>query len=155
MSGHVPRAAPGTVPALQAALTAENATIYGYGIAGAYLSGISQATATNDWVAHQVARDRLEAMVRSLGAQPAAAAVAYQLPAPVHSASEAVSLAVLLEDRITTAYLGLVALSDASIRDFGAQQVQASALRAAAWRGGTVAFPGMTQAALAAPRRQS
>jgi hypothetical protein len=155
MSGHVPRAAPGTIPALQAALTAENATIYGYGIAGAYLSGISQATATNDWVAHQVARDRLEAMVRSLGAQPAAAAVAYQLPAPVHSASEAVSLAVLLEDRITTAYLGLVALSDASIRDFGAQQVQASALRAAAWRGGTVAFPGMTQAALAAPRRQS
>ncbi len=155
MSGHVPRGAPGTIPALQAVLTAENATIYGYGIAGAYLSGNSRATATNDWVAHQVARDRLEAMVRSLGAQPAAAAVAYQLPAPVHSASEAVSLAVLLEDRITTAYLGLVALGDASIRGFGAQQVQASALRAAAWRGGTVAFPGMTAAALARPRKQS
>ena len=155
MSGHVSRGAPGTILALQAALTAENAAIYGYGIAGAYLSGDSQATATNDWLAHQVARDRLEAIVRSLGAQPAAAAVAYQLPAPVHSASEAVSLAVLLEDRITTAYLGLVALTDASIRDFGAQQVQASALRAAAWRGGTVAFPGMTAAALAAPRTQS
>jgi len=155
MSGHVPRGAPGTILALQAALTAENATIYGYGIAGAYLSGNSQATATNDWVAHQVARDHLEAMLRSLGAQPAAAAVAYQLPVPVHSAGEAVSLAVLLEDRITTAYLGLVALSDASIRDFGAQQVQVSALRAAAWRGGTVAFPGMTAAALAAPRKQS
>jgi hypothetical protein len=155
MSGHVARGTPGTILALQAALTAENATIYGYGIVGAYLSGNSQASATNDWVAHQVTRDRLEAMVRALGAQPAAAAVAYQLPAPVHSASEAVSLAVLLEDRITTAYLGLVALSAASIRDFGAQQVQASALRAAAWRGGTVAFPGMTAAALAAPRRQS
>jgi Domain of unknown function (DUF4439) len=155
MSGHVPQSAPATVRALQAALTAEHATIYGYGIVGAYLSGNSQATATTDWVAHQVARDRLEAMLRSLGAQPAAAAVAYQLPAPVHSASEAVSLAVLLEDRITAAYLGLVALSNASIRDFGARQVQASALRAAAWRGGTVAFPGMTPAALAAPRKQS
>jgi hypothetical protein len=33
--------------------------------------------------------------------------------------------------------------------------VQASAMRAAAWRGGTVAFPGMTPAALAAPRQQS
>jgi hypothetical protein len=154
MSGHV-AAAPGTIRALQAALTAEHATIYGYGIAGAYLSGNSQATATNDWTAHQVARDRLEAMLRSLGAQPAAAAVAYQLPAPVHSASEAVSLAVLLEDRISAAYLGLVALGNTSIRDFGAQQVQASALRAAAWRGGTVAFPGMTAAALAAPRKQS
>ena len=155
MSGHVPPGAAGTIQALQTALTAEDATIYGYGIVGAYLSGNSQAAATNDWLAHQVTRDRLEAMVRSLGSQPAAAAVAYQLPAPVHSAREAVSLAVLLEDRITTAYLGLVALSNASIRDFGAQQVQASALRAAAWRGGTVAFPGMTAAALAAPRRQS
>jgi len=154
MSGHVPPA-PGTVRALQAALAAEDATIYGYGIVGAYLSGSSQATATDEWVAHQVARDHLEAMLRSLGAQPAAAAVAYQLPAPVHSATEAVSLAVLLEDRIAAAYLGLVALSNASIRDFGAQQVQASALRAAAWRGSTVAFPGMTPAALAAPRQRS
>jgi hypothetical protein len=155
MSGHVPRSAPGTIQALQAALTAEHATVYGYGIVGAYLSGNSQATATNDWVAHQVSRDDLEAMLRSLGAQPAAAAVAYQLPVPVHSAAEAVALAVLLEDRIAAAYLSLVALSNASIRNFGAQQVQASALRAAAWRGGTVAFPGMTTAALAAPRKQS
>jgi Domain of unknown function (DUF4439) len=154
MSGRVPPA-PGTIRALQAALTAEHATIYGYGIVGAYLSGNPQATATNDWVAHQVARDDLEAMLRSLGAQPSAAAVAYQLPAPVHSATEAVALAVLLEDRIAAAYLRLVALSNASIRDFGAQQVQASALRAAAWRGGTVAFPGMTPAALATPRKQS
>ncbi len=151
MSSHVP-AAPGTVRALQAALTAEHAAIYGYGVAGAYLAGNAQATATTDWVAHQVARDRIEAMLRSLGAQPAAAAVAYQLPMPVRNASEAVALAVVLEDRVATAYLGLVALSNISFRDFGAEQVQASALRAAAWRGGTVAFPGMTAAALAAPR---
>jgi hypothetical protein len=153
VSGLRAQGAPATIRALQAALTAEHATIYGYGIVGAYLSGSAQAAATDDWVAHQVARDRLEAMLRSLGAQPAAAAVAYQLPAPVHSAGEAVSLAVLLEDRIATAYLGLVALGNASIRDFGALQVQASALRGAAWRGGTVAFPGMTPAALAEPRK--
>jgi hypothetical protein len=149
------RPAPGTVRALQAALTAEHAAVYGYGVVGAYLTGGTQATATSDWLAHQVARDHLEAVLRSLGAQPAAAAVAYQLPAPVHSASEAVALAVVLEERIATAYLGLVALSNDSIRDYGAMQVQASALRAAAWRGGTVAFPGMTPAALARPRKQS
>jgi uncharacterized membrane protein YraQ (UPF0718 family) len=154
MSSHTPPA-PGTIRALQTALTAEHAAIYGYGIVGAYLAGSMQATATNDWVAHQVARDRLEAVLRSLGAQPTAAAVAYQLPVPVRNASEAVALAVVLEDRIATAYLGLVALSNVSIRDFGAMQVQASAMRAAAWRGGTVAFPGMTPAALAAPRQQS
>jgi hypothetical protein len=146
---------PGTIRALQTALTAEHAAIYGYGVVGAYLAGSMQATATNDWVAHQVARDRLEAVLRSLGAQPTAAAVSYQLPVPVRNASEAVALAVVLEDRIATAYLGLVALSSVSIRDFGAMQVQASAVRAAAWRGGTVAFPGMTSAALAAPRQQS
>jgi hypothetical protein len=152
VSNHVPPA-PGTIQALQTALTAEHAAIYGYGVVGAYLAGSMQATATTDWLAHQVARDRIEAMLRSLGAQPAAAAVAYELPVPVRNAGEAAALAVVLEDRIATAYLGLVALSNLSIRDFGARQVQASALRAAAWRGGTVAFPGMTTAALAAPRQ--
>jgi Domain of unknown function (DUF4439) len=143
----------GTVTALQSALAAEHAAVYGYGVVGAYLTGGQQATATTDWVAHQVARDRLEAMLRSAGrSQPTAAAVAYQLPMPVRNAREAVALAVVLEERITTAYLGLVALSNAAIRDYGAQQVQASALRAAAWRGSTVAFPGLTSAALAAPR---
>jgi hypothetical protein len=150
------RAAParGTVGALQSALAAEHAAVYGYGVAGAYLTGSQQATATTDWVAHQVARDRLEAMLRSAGgSQPAAAAVAYQLPMPVRNAREAVALAVMSEDRIATAYLGLVAVSNPAIREFGAQQVQASALRAAAWRGSTVAFPGLTSAALAAPPR--
>jgi hypothetical protein len=153
MTSHVPPA-PGTIRALQTALTAEHAAIYGYGVVGAYLAGSMQATATNDWVAHQVARDRLEAVLRSLAVQPTAAAAAYQLPVPVRNAGEAVALAVVLEDRIATAYLGLVALSNVSIRDFGAMQVQASAVRAAAWRGGTVAFPGMTSAALAASRQQ-
>ena len=145
--------APGTVRALQSALAAEYAAVYGYGVVGAYLTAGLQATATTDWVAHQVARDRLEAMLRSVGTQPAAAAVAYQLPIPVRNAGEAVALAVALEDRIATAYLGLVALSNTAIREFGALQVQASALRAAAWRGSTVAFPGLTSAALTAPRR--
>jgi Domain of unknown function (DUF4439) len=153
VSGQV-RPAAGTIQALQAALTAEHAAVYGYGVAGAYLTGSAQSTAMGDWVAHQVARDHLEAVLSSLGAQPVAAAVAYQLPAPVRNAGEAVALAVVLEERIATAYLGLVALSNASIRDFGAVQVQASALRAAAWRGGTVAFPGMTPAALASPRQR-
>jgi hypothetical protein len=153
MSSHAASAA-GTVGALQSALAAEHAAVYGYGVVGAYLTGSQQGTATTDWVAHQVARDRLEAMLRSAGAsQPTAAAVAYQLPMPVRNAREAVALAVVLEDRVATAYLGLVALSNTAIREYGAQQVQASALRAASWRGSTVAFPGLTSAALAPPQR--
>jgi Domain of unknown function (DUF4439) len=134
--------------ALQDALAAEHAAIYGYGVVGAHLSGSRQDAATADWVAHQVARDDLEAMLRSRGAQPVPAAVAYQLPAPVHSAHAAVSLALALEDRVAPAYLGLVALAARDVRTFGALRLRAAALRAAFWRGGTVAFPGLAAAQL-------
>jgi Domain of unknown function (DUF4439) len=139
--------------ALQAALAAEHAAVYGYGVVGAYLAGTSRASATSDWLAHQVARDTLEAMLRSRGAQPVAAAAGYQLPAAVRTPAEAAQLAVTLEDRVATAYLGLVAVGGTAIRRFGAQQLQASALRAAGWRGSTVAFPGLPASSLAVPRR--
>jgi Domain of unknown function (DUF4439) len=144
---------PGVTGALQAALAAEHAAIYGYGVVGAYLTGASRVAATADWVAHQNARDELEAMLRSRGSQPAAAAIAYQLPIPVRTPGQAVSLAVILEERIATAYLGLVALSTPALRELGALQVRESALRAAFWRGSTVAFPGLTAAELATPLR--
>jgi hypothetical protein len=151
MSG---RPGPGsaTVAALQAALAAEHAAVYGYGVAGAYLSGTSRATATSDWLAHQVTRDTLEAMLRARGAQPVAAAAGYQLPVAVRTPAGAARLAVILEDRVAAAYLGLVALSDATVRRFGAEQLQASAVRAAAWRGSTVAFPGLPASSLARNR---
>jgi hypothetical protein len=145
----------GPVSALQAALTAEHAAVYGYGVVGAHLTGGRQDRATSDWVAHQQARDTLEAMLQARGATPVAAAVAYRLPVQVRNPAQAASLAVLLEERITTAYLGLVAVDTPAVRTFGAQQVQASALRAAYWRGGTVAFPGLPASALATRRRRS
>jgi hypothetical protein len=152
-SAPAPRQAAATVAALQSALAAEQAAVYGYGVAGAHLAGGSQATAAADWVAHQEARDALEAMLRSRGAQPVPAAVAYQLPVQVRTSSDAVALAAMIEDRMAAVYLGLVAVTAPAVRQFGAQQVQASALRAAAWRGSTVAFPGLTEAELSPSRR--
>src|SRR5258706_325840 len=145
-----------TAPAAAVAFLrgAEHAAAYGYGVVGAYLTGSIRTTATADWVSHQNARDELEAMLRSRGSQPGPAAVAYRLPITVRTSGEAVSLAVILEERIATAYLGLVALSSPALREFGALQVRASALRAAAWRGSTVPFPGLTAAALAIPQRR-
>jgi hypothetical protein len=147
-----PRSALAATAALQSALAAEHAAVYGYGVVGANLTGSRQAAAMTDWVAHQVARDTLEAMIRFRGSEPVPAAAAYRLPITVRTPGQAVSLAVLLEDRVATAYLGLVALSDLSVRQFGALQVRAAALRAAAWRGSTVPFPGLPASALAAPR---
>lgn len=126
--------------ALQEALAAEHAAIYGYGVAGAVLSGGRQATARQLWLAHMQARDTLAAMIRAGGGTPVAAQAFYELPFPVHDAASAVRLAAHLEDGVTAAYLGVVATQE---RMFGAVAMQVAAGRAATWRGATVAFPGL------------
>jgi hypothetical protein len=133
----------GSVSALQAALAAEYAAIFGYGVAGAHLTGSSLAAAEKDWTWHKQARDTLVAMISSLGVTPAAAQAFYQLPFRVHDAASAMALAAYLEDGVTSAYLGLVAVSDQRLRRFGALAMQGTARRAAFWRGSTQAFPGL------------
>ena len=135
--------AAGSVPALQAALAAEDAAIFGYGVAGAFLSGSSQSAAEQYWTRHNEARDTLAAMISGLGATPVAAQAFYRLPFAVHDAASAVALAAYLEDGVTRAYLGLVAVSDRQLRTFGALAMQVCAQRAAFWRGSTQAFPGL------------
>jgi hypothetical protein len=136
--------APGrAVRALQAALAAENSAVYGYGVVGAHLAGARRAAAVKDWVAHENARDTLTAMLTARGGQPAASAAAYELPFAVRSTGAAVALAALIEDRVTSVYLGLVALPDPALRAFGAVAVRTAALRAASWRGSALAFPGL------------
>ena len=132
-----------SVAALQGALAAEHAAVYGYGVVGAMLTGSEQADARADWTAHQVARDTLEAMLTKLGATPVAASPAYTLPFPVTSPHAAGRLAATLEEGVTRAYLGLVAVTNPTLRGFAAKAMQTSANRALAWSGSTVAFPGM------------
>ena len=142
-------AGPLAVRALQDALAAEEAASYGYGVVGAHLTGAALAEATADWIAHQRARDALQLSLQARGVQPVPAAVAYQLPHQVQTPAQASSLAVILEDRVASAYLSLVALTDQPLRQLGARGVRAAALRGAAWRGRTVAFPGLPASSLA------
>jgi hypothetical protein len=161
MSASIPRAVAGpparadgqaaAAGALQAALAAEHAAVYGYGVAGAHLSGARQRAAAHDWEVHQAARDTLAAMITARGARPVAAAPAYRLPFPVHGSRAAVSLAAFLEDRVATAYLGVVALTETRLRMFGARSVESAALRAVGWRGRTLAFPGLESPAPGRP----
>jgi hypothetical protein len=132
------------VSALQAALAAEDAAVYGYGVAGAHLTGGGQQAAAQDWTAHREARDTLAAMISALGGTPTAAQAFYQLPFAVRDASSAKALAAYLEDGVTRAYLAVVALTDQRLRTFGALAMQVPAQRAAFWQGRTQAFPGMT-----------
>ena len=131
------------VQAMQAALAAENAAIFGYGVAGAHLSGTRKTAAEQDWTGHTQARDTLTTMVSALGATPVAAQAYYRLPFAVHNATTATALAAYLEDGVTRAYLGLVAVSGEKWRTFGALAMQSAAQRAAFWRGTTQAFPGL------------
>jgi Domain of unknown function (DUF4439) len=146
-----PAAPAAAVGALQVALAAEHAAVYGYGVAGAHLSGARQRAAAHDWEIHQAARDTLAAIITARGARPVAAAPAYRLPFPVHGSRAAVSLAAFLEDRVATAYLAVVALSEARLRLFGARALESAALRAAGWRGRTLAFPGLEAPAPSPP----
>jgi len=152
MAARAPRrtdaAASADIAALQAVLAAENVAVYGYGLAGAQLSGGQLSAAQQDWAVHRAARATLSAMITERGGTPGAAAVAYRPPFRVNSAGAAMSLAAVLEDGVVRAYLGLVALDDQGLRTFGAQATQAAAIRAASWRGSTTAFPGLPSSAL-------
>jgi hypothetical protein len=136
-------AARAALAALQEALAAEHAAVFGYAVAGAHLSGARRAAAGRYWTAHETARDTLTAMVTARGGQPEPAAASYALPFGVHSEQSAAALAAYMEDRVASAYLGLVALRDIRLRDFGARAMQSAALRAAAWRDRALAFPGL------------
>ena len=131
------------VAGLQAALALGPPPGGCYGVVGAILIRATLAEALADWLAHHVARDTLEAMLTELGAVPVAAGPAYRLPFAVTGAASAKRLAAALEEGVTAAYLGLVAVNDPALRTFGAKAMQASANRATAWRGSTVPFPGM------------
>lgn len=132
------------VQALQAALAAEDAAIFGYGVAGAHLSGNRKSAAEQDWTGHNEARDTLTAMISALGVTPAAGQAFYRLPFQVNDAASAAKLAAYLEEGVTRAYLGIVAVNNQRLRTFGALAMQSSAERAAFWRGTTEAFPGLS-----------
>ncbi|HXL92351.1 MAG TPA: ferritin-like domain-containing protein [Streptosporangiaceae bacterium] len=129
--------------ALQAALAAEDAAIYGYGVAGAHLSGSQQATAQQYWTSHREARDALTDMITARDATPVAALAYYDLPVTVTDTATAATLAATLEDGVTAAYLGMVAVASRRLRQYGALAMQDCAVRAAYWRGSTAAFPGL------------
>ncbi len=136
------------IAALQAALAAEQAASYGYGIVGAHLTGPRFTAATADYVGHERARDTLTAMIAARGGRPRPAAAAYQLPITVTTNKQAMALAIRLERQVAAACLGLVAASDPALRTFAAQNMRAAAVREARWNDRPQAFPGLPASSL-------
>jgi hypothetical protein len=131
------------IAALQTALAAEQAASYGYGVAGAHLTGPAFKAASTDSVLHERARDNLVKMITVLGASPRPAAVAYRLPVSVRTAGDAADLAADLELSVVSGYLSLAAVPDPALRRLAARAMQAAAVRAARWGASSRAFPGL------------
>ncbi|MFG3494535.1 ferritin-like domain-containing protein [Streptomyces sp. NPDC047928] len=131
--------------AAQAALAAEHAAVYGYGVVGGRAGDDRRAEATAALAAHRARRDALERTVRDLGGRPGASAPAYALPFPVPDAAAAVRLAAELEDRVAGVYSDLVRAADGPLRREAAGALREAAVRAVRWRGTGVAFPGLAE----------
>jgi hypothetical protein len=124
--------------ALQAALAAEQATVYGYGVVGANLRGADRDYATAALTDHMRLRDRLMALITTLGATPVTAQPAYGLPVGTPQ-----QLAAHLEEGVAGTLWDLIAATAASSpnRSAAIGWLAESAARAAHW-GARQALPG-------------
>jgi hypothetical protein len=135
----------GALAATQAALGAEHAAVYGYGVVGARIGDGRRDEARESYDAHRARRDALGRTIRDLGGKPEAAAAAYALPFPVPDEAAAARLAAELENRVAAVYGDLVRASEGSLRREAAVALREAAVRAVRWRGGSVAFPGLAE----------
>ncbi|MER5210845.1 ferritin-like domain-containing protein [Streptomyces sp. NPDC002838] len=133
--------------ALQAALAAEHAAVYGYGVVGGRIREDRRTEAKAAYDAHRARRDALAREVRDLGGAPVAAAAAYALPFAVPDSAAAVRLAAELEDRVAGVYSDLVRATGGERRRTAAGSLREAAVRAVRWRGESVAFPGLAERA--------
>ncbi|MGW0365361.1 ferritin-like domain-containing protein [Streptomyces sp. NPDC002990] len=140
-----PSSAGRALQAAQAALAAEHAAAYGYGVIGARADAARAAQAREAYGSHLARRDALTRTVRELGGSPRAAEAAYVLPFEVRGPADAERLAADIEDRVAGAYSDLVRAAEGPLRREAADALRAAAVGAARWRGVGVAFPGLAE----------
>ncbi|HVA60290.1 MAG TPA: ferritin-like domain-containing protein [Mycobacteriales bacterium] len=134
------------VAALQAALVAEAAASYGYGVVGAHLTGSLEQLAASALATHTGRADRLAELLRRDGARPGPVPPAFALPFPVTGPASALELAEQLEDGTAGVYYDLIgSTANPGLREFAAEALVDAAGRAARWRAATGPFdPGVT-----------
>ncbi|MEU2061345.1 ferritin-like domain-containing protein [Streptomyces sp. NPDC013455] len=143
MSDATGRDEPAEMSALQAALAAEHAAVYAYGVVGGRVGERRRAEARAAYDAHRARRDALVRAVRDLGGTPVAASAAYALPFPVQDGPTAARLAARLEERVAGVYSDLVRAATGARRADAAGALREAAVRAVRWSGESVAFPGL------------
>ncbi len=136
------------VEAFTAALAAEHAAIFGYGVVGAHLAGPAQNAARQAEAAHRDRRDEVSLRIAAANGSPSPAAPAYTLPFPVTDAPSAMRLAAALEEGTAGAWRDALAATAGDDRTFALDALVSCAVQATQWREAagimpvTVAFPG-------------
>ena len=130
------------VAALQDALAAEHAAVWGYGTVGAALPESARGPVTAAEGAHRDVRDRLTQLISDGGADPVPAEGGYALPFPVLSAVDAARLAVTLEEGTTRAWAWVLdQATGRSTREWAVTVLGDAEVRAVGWRSRAGATP--------------
>jgi hypothetical protein len=139
----------GQVPALQAALAAEHAVVWGYSVVGARAGDDLLAQVRDADDAHRTRRDTTVTLIGTYGGDPVPTEASYALPFPVTDRRSALRLAVHLEEGAAAAWRYVVAAStDRTLRRTALGALTDAAVRATRWRRLaavtpiTVPFPG-------------
>jgi hypothetical protein len=136
--------------ALQKALAAEHAAVWGYGVVGAALGFEAREPAATAEAAHRDARDRVITLLAGRSVEPVGAEGGYTLPFPVLSGVDAAALGVALEDGVAAAWVRVLdQAAERSTREFAVAALGDAEVRAVGWRIAagqtpvTTAFPGL------------
>ncbi|MGC4963846.1 ferritin-like domain-containing protein [Gordonia sp. DT101] len=138
-----------TTDALAAAVDAENAAIFTYGVSTAFVSAARRDTVAEYAAAHRARRDELVAALNAAKATVPESAAGYTLPLTVDDSVSAVKALLAAEVDCTIAYRALLERAENSaVRRLGLDGLTDSSVRAGTWRvavrisPATVAFPG-------------
>ena len=135
--------------ALQAALAGEHAAIYVYGVLGGRVS-VSEAptitaAVTSAYTTHRARRDQLQLMLRRLGGEPVAAAVAYELEGRADTTQQIAGEARGIETRCAEVYAQAVGSTVGVQRQWAIDAHTDAAVRLLGFGGEPDAFPGLAE----------
>ncbi|PPK67422.1 ferritin-like domain-containing protein [Actinokineospora auranticolor] len=124
-----------TLAAVQAALGAEHAAVWVYGLVSAFLPATFDKAIAEGATAHRACRDTTGRLLGAAGATPEPAEPAYLPPKPVTDQASALELVVNAETDTTTAWRAAMERTDApDVRRIALDALKSSAARSTRWR---------------------
>ncbi|HEY0453628.1 ferritin-like domain-containing protein [Actinophytocola sp.] len=136
-----------SLAAVQAALGAEHAALWVYGLVSAFLPDSFNAPVAEGTTAHRARRDATERLLADAGATPSPAEPAYVPPKPVTDQASALAVLILAETDTTVAWRAVLERTDdKAVRTAALEALTIAAVRATRWRraaGQTPATPAL------------